>query len=151
MEIERKYLISTPPEDYRSYPYRWIEQAYLCTDPVVRIRRDDGRYYLTYKSKGLLVREENNLPLTEDAYFHLLQKADGIVLQKRRYLIPIDGTGLTIELDIFEGQYEGLMLAEVEFPSEEEANAFTPPAWFGEDVTDSGLYQNSRLSEGKLG
>lgn len=151
MEIERKYLISTPPEDYRSYPYRWIEQAYLCTDPVVRIRRDDGRYYLTYKSKGLLVREEYNLPLTEDAYFHLLQKADGIVLQKRRYLIPIDGTGLTIELDIFEGQYEGLMLAEVEFPSEEEANAFTPPAWFGEDVTDSGLYQNSRLSEGKLG
>ena len=151
MEIERKYLISTPPEDYRSYPYRWIEQAYLCTDPVVRIRRDDGRYYLTYKSKGLLVREEDNLPLTEDAYFHLLQKADGIVLQKRRYLIPIDGTGLTIELDIFEGQYEGLMLAEVEFPSEEEANAFTPPAWFGEDVTDSGLYQNSRLSEGKLG
>ena len=151
MEIERKYLISTPPEDYRSYPYRWIEQAYLCTEPVVRIRRDDGRYYLTYKSKGLLVREEYNLPLTEDAYFHLLQKADGIVLQKRRYLIPIDGTGLTIELDIFEGQYEGLMLAEVEFPSEEEANAFTPPAWFGEDVTDSGLYQNSRLSEGKLG
>ena len=151
MEIERKYLISTPPEDYRSYPYRWIEQAYLCTDPVVRIRRDDGRYYLTYKSKGLLVREEYNLPLTEDAYFHLLQKADGIVLQKRRYLIPIDGTGLTIELDIFEGQYEGLMLAEVEFSSEEEANAFTPPAWFGEDVTDSGLYQNSRLSEGKLG
>ena len=151
MEIERKYLISTPPEDYRSYPYRWIEQAYLCTDPVVRIRRDDGRYYLTYKSKGLLVREEYNLPLTEDAYFHLLQKADGIVLQKRRYLIPIDGTGLTIELDIFEGQYEGLMLAEVEFPSEEAANAFTPPAWFGEDVTDSGLYQNSRLSEGKLG
>ena len=151
MEIERKYLISTPPEDYRSYPYRWIEQAYLCTDPVVRIRRDDGRYYLTYKSKGLLVREEYNLPLTEDAYFHLLQKADGIVLQKRRYLIPIDGTGLTIELDIFEGQYEGLMLGEVEFPSEEEANAFTPPAWFGEDVTDSGLYQNSRLSEGKLG
>ena len=151
MEIERKYLISTPPEDYRSYPYRWIEQAYLCTDPVVRIRRDDGRYYLTYKSKGLLVREEYNLPLTEDAYFHLLQKADGIVLQKRRYLIPIDGTSLTIELDLFEGQYEGLMLAEVEFPSEEEANAFTPPAWFGEDVTDSGLYQNSRLSEGKLG
>ena len=151
MEIERKYLISTPPEDYRSYPYRWIEQAYLCTDPVVRIRRDDGRYYLTYKSKGLLVREEYNLPLTEDAYFHLLQKADGIVLQKRRYLIPIDGTGLTIELDIFEGQYEGLMLAEVEFPSEEEANAVTPPAWCGEDVTDSGLYQNSRLSEGKLG
>ena len=89
MEIERKYLISTPPEDYRSYPYRWIEQAYLCTDPVVRIRRDDGRYYLTYKSKGLLVREEYNLPLTEDAYFHLLQKADGIVLQKRRYLIFI--------------------------------------------------------------
>ena len=54
MEIERKYLITTPPQDYASYPFHIIEQAYLCTDPVVRIRKEDETYYLTYKSKGLL-------------------------------------------------------------------------------------------------
>lgn len=149
MEIERKYLVSFPPEDYTSFPCRKIEQAYLCTDPVVRIRRQDEEFFLTYKGRGLLAREEYNLPLTEEAYLHLLPKADGIVLTKKRYLLPLPShPGLTIELDVFEGRYEGLMLAEVEFPSVEEAEAFVPPHWFGEDVTLSGQYQNSRLSRG---
>ncbi len=96
MEIERKYLVTAPPKDYQSFPSHLIEQAYLCTEPVVRIRKEDQEYYLTYKSKGLLAREEYNLPLTEDAYRHLLKKADGIVLTKRRYLIPIPDTDLTV-------------------------------------------------------
>ena len=147
-EIERKFLVKTPPEGYETYPFHKIEQAYLCTEPVVRIRREDSNYYLTYKGKGLLSREEANLPLTEEAYLHLLTKADGNVLTKKRYLIPVDGRpDLTIEFDVFEGKFDGLMLAEVEFPSEEEANAFLPPVWFTEDVTFSGEYQNSRLSQ----
>lgn len=145
MEIERKYLITTPLQDYNTYPFHQIEQAYLCTDPVVRIRRQDDEYWLTYKSKGLLVREEYNLPLNEAAYRHLLTKADGTILKKRRYLIPLEGTSLTIELDIFEGRYQGLMLAEVEFPDETSALQFLPPDWFGRDVTLSGEYQNSSL------
>lgn len=146
MEIERKYLISSPPPDYDSYPFHVIQQAYLCTEPVVRIRREDDDFYLTYKSKGLLVREEYNLPLTQKAYEHLLPKADGMVLTKRRYLIPIPSTDLTVELDVFSGPYQGLMLAEVEFNTKEEAENFRPPRWFGRDVTFSGEYQNSRLA-----
>lgn len=148
MEIERKYRITIPPEDYQTWPCHQIEQAYLCTEPVVRIRREDDTFYLTYKSKGLLAREEYNLPLTQAAYEHLLAKADGIILTKCRYKIPLAGTDLVIELDVFSGAYEGLMLAEVEFPTLEEAKRFVPPAWFGEDVTMSGEYQNSRLSRG---
>ena len=149
MEIERKYLVTSPPENYTAFPCRRIEQAYLCTDPVVRIRRQDDEFFLTYKGRGLLAREEYNLPLTKEAYLHLLPKADGIVLTKKRYLLPVPSSpNLTIELDVFEGRYEGLMLAEVEFPSIEEAEAFVPPHWFGEDVTLSGQYQNSRLSRG---
>ena len=53
---------------------------------------------------------------------------------------------LTIELDVFEGALAPLILAEVEFDSEEAANAFCPPDWFGEDVTFSGAYHNSSLS-----
>lgn len=145
MEIERKYLIHTLPENPENYPHRIIEQGYLSTEPVVRIRRDNDEYILTYKSKGLMVREEYNLPLTKDSYMHLREKIDGRLIIKKRYLIPLSNE-LTIELDIFGGDLAPLMLAEVEFPDETSANSFTPPKWFGEDVTFSGEYHNSRLS-----
>lgn len=148
MEIERKYLISNLPANYSEYPFLCIEQGYLSTDPVIRVRRENERYYLTYKGKGLLSREEYNLPLTEKSYQHLLKKADGIIITKNRYLIPFsDKPGLTVELDVFSGYYQGLILAEVEFDSEEAANTFLPPAWFGEEVTFSGSFQNSCLSQ----
>lgn len=146
MEIERKYLIDQIPFDLSQYPSRRIEQGYLCTEPVVRIRRDGEDYYLTYKSKGLMVREEYNLPLTREAYEHLKPKADGRIIRKERFLIPLDET-LTIELDRFEGDLAPLLLAEVEFPDEDSANSFVPPEWFGEDVTFSSRYHNSTLSQ----
>ena len=145
MEIERKFLIKQIPEGCTSFPCRQIEQAYLNTDPVVRVRRDNDDYYLTYKGKGLLSREEYNLPLNEEAYRHLIQKADGIIISKKRYLIPLTGR-LTIELDIFEGDLAPLKLAEVEFETKEEAESFLPPKWFGKDVTFSSNYHNSTLS-----
>ena len=68
MEIERKYLIEKEqlPKNLSDYPFHRIEQGYLCTSPVVRIRRQDDEYFLTYKSKGLMAREEYNLPLTQE-------------------------------------------------------------------------------------
>ena len=142
MEIERKYLITHIPFDIAGYPFHQIEQAYLSTAPVVRVRQEDDTYYLTYKSKGLMAREEYNLPLTKEAYEHLKPKADGIVISKVRYVIP-EKDGLSIELDVFKAPYEGLLLAEVEFPTEEAAHAYQPPKWFGEDVTYSTEYHNS--------
>lgn len=145
MEIERKFLISQLPDNLERYPCHQIEQGYLCTQPVVRIRRQDDSCYLTYKSSGMMVREEYNLPLTADGYEHLKPKADGIIITKKRYCIPYQN--YTIELDIFEGDIAPLILAEVEFPTEEEALNFTPPDWFIKDVTHSQLYHNSYLSQ----
>lgn len=149
MEIERKFLIDRLPEDLDSYPFRLLEQAYLCTEPVVRVRRSDDTYTLTYKSKGLMSREEYNLPLTKESYEHLKQKADGNVIRKKRFRIPLPNN-LTIELDIFGAPFEGLILAEVEFTSEEQALAFLPPDWFGKEVTWSTEYHNSTLSRCSL-
>lgn len=146
MEIERKYLVKEIPENIEEYTHKELEQGYLCTEPVVRVRREGEDYVLTYKSKGLMVREEYNLPLNREAYEHLLEKADGIVIKKTRYMIPQPG-GLKIELDIFHGEHEGLVLAEVEFSSEKEANEYCPPEWFGRDVTFSNKYHNSVLSQ----
>lgn len=148
MEIERKYLVKELPENLEQYPCKHISQGYLNTDPVVRIRRSNDNYTLTYKGKGLMVREEYNLPLNAESFEHLKEKIDGILIEKRRYLIPF-AEKYTIELDVFEGELAPLQLAEVEFESEKEANNFTPPAWFGEDVTFSTEYHNSTLSQRK--
>ena len=89
MEIERKYLIPKLPENLSDYPSRAMEQGYLCTDPVVRIRHEGDDYVLTYKSGGLMAREEYNLPLTREAYEHLRPKTDGILIAKTRYYLPL--------------------------------------------------------------
>ena len=146
MEIERKYLISEIPFELSQYPKRHIEQGYLCTEPVVRIRQDNDKYELTYKSGGMMARMEYNLPLNEKSYHHLLEKADGNIITKTRYLIPINDGSLTAELDIFEGKFAGMLLVEVEFNSVEQADAFQKPEWFGEDVTHNKIYHNSYLS-----
>ena len=146
MEIERKFLPKTLPENLESYPHHKIAQGYLSTNPVVRIRRSNDEYILTYKGKGLMIREEYNLPLTQEAFEHMIPKCDGRFIEKTRYLIPYDDK-LTIELDVFHNDLSPLTLAEVEFSSEEEANNFTPPEWFGEDVTFSPKYHNSNLSQ----
>ena len=148
MEIERKFCPKCLPKDLDQYNYVVIEQAYLNTTPVVRIRQQDDSYILTYKGSGLMAREEYNLPLNKESYEHLLTKADGNVLTKKRYQIPLEN-GLTAELDIFEGKFKGLVILEVEFSSIEEANSFQAPEWFGEDVTKNPTYHNSYLSHVK--
>ena len=145
MEIERKYLIRRLPENLSQYQCKKIAQGYICTNPVVRIRKSDDEYYLTYKGKGLMAREEYNLPLTQEGYAHMLPKIDGRLIEKSRYLIPLDGK-LTAELDIFEGDLAPLIIVEVEFDSLDAANSFIPPEWFGEDVTESRKYHNSNLA-----
>lgn len=153
MEIEKKFTVKSLPPKLSSYECHIIEQAYLNVDPVVRIRQEDDRYYLTYKGKGLLAREEYNLPLNRQSYYHLREKADGNLISKKRYLIPIPSSdaneGLTIELDVFEPPLAPLVIAEVEFPDRETAEAFQPPDWFQEDVTMDSRYHNSHLSKQK--
>ena len=144
-EIERKFLVGTMPENLAQYDFHLIEQAYLTTEPTIRVRREDDTYYMTYKGKGRIVHEEYNLPLTKEAFEHLLPKADGKIIQKVRYRIPLEGYGdLVGELDIFTLP-KPLTMIEVEFPDEKTARGFVAPAWFGEEVTDNPAYHNSRM------
>ena len=145
MEIERKFLVEELPERLERFPKRRIEQAYLCTDPVLRVRRRDGQYVLTYKGAGLLEREEHEFPLTEAAYRHLLEKADGSRITKDHYELPLGS--YIVELDVFAPPFAPLVLAEVEFSSVDEAAAFQPPDWFGEEVTYDPAYTNAALSQ----
>lgn len=158
MEIEKKYTVKSLPENLETYPCKIIEQAYLNTSPVVRVRKSDDSYYLTCKGSGLMAREEYTLLLDETSYRHLLKKADGNVISKKRYVIPIENPRfddsciplvtpkLCIELDVFAPPFAPLVMAEVEFPEIEMANAFIPPEWFDRDVTDDPQYHNSVMS-----
>jgi len=146
MEIERKFLLKRLPENLESYPFHLIEQGYLNTEPVVRVRRQDNEYYLTYKGSGMMEREEYNLPLNAESYEHLITKTDGNIISKKRYLIPLNDK-LTIELDVFDKPFAPLIMAEVEFETKEEAESFTAPDWFGEDVTYNLDYHNSNMSK----
>lgn len=159
MEIERKFTIKQLPENLEQYPSHHIEQAYLNVSPVVRVRKEDDKYYLTYKGHGMMAREEVNLALDEESYYHLRQKADGKIISKRRYLIPLPHPAvqegrpkppkdysLTIELDVFDPPFAPLIMAEVEFGSTEAAKAFMPPDWFDQDVTYQQEYHNSYMA-----
>ena len=152
MEIERKYLVTSLPENLDSYPHVEIEQCYLCTSPTVRVRRMGDVYILTVKenlSKGrageAIHNREEEFLLPLENYERLKAKCEGRMVCKTRYRIPLDG-GLTAELDLFHGYHEGLRLVEVEFPDTEAADTFVSPAWFGEDVSPDPRYRNSYLA-----
>lgn len=163
IEIERRFLFENLPPEAPVKTYE-IEQAYLNRKPVLRIRRkvrisDAGTaqgnaaakggasYECTYKGKhtGAIGKEEVNLPLNAESYEHLKSKADGIILYKTRHVYDLGG-GLQAEADVFGEPYEDLKIVEVEFSSEEAAAAFTPPAWFGEEVTGVKRYSNASLA-----
>jgi CYTH domain-containing protein len=160
-EIEKKFTIKFLPPEIEDCEYADIEQGYLNRTPVVRVRRWNDDFILTYKAKldkgeGTIVNLEQEFPLTKESFEHLLVKCDGKIIKKRRYIIPLDdkfkgsfaGTGkqLKAELDVFKGDFEGLVFTEVEFESVEEAESFVKPAWFDEDVTDDFHYSNGYLS-----
>lgn len=145
MEIERKYIIKNVPEQVYNFPCKRISQGYISIDPVIRIRQMDTQYFLTCKGQGLISREEFELEITEAQFTHLSTKLETPLLEKTRYFIPIQGD-LTIELDFFSGNLSGLIMAEVEFPSMEDAENFEAPDWFLMDVSQISQFQNSHLS-----
>lgn len=148
MEIERKWRVEKLPENLSQYKCTDMIQGYLNVHPTVRIRRENNEYFLTYKgiSDNDISHIEYNLPITDEAFEHMLPKCDGRVIRKKRYLIPLTDSGLCAELDIFEEPFTSLIIVEVEFPSEEAAKAFTPPLWFGDDVTHDRRFRNAAMA-----
>lgn len=146
MEIEKKFLIKEEAINLEDYPYVTIEQGYISTKPVIRIRKKDQQYILTYKSSGFMIREEFEEDITKEQYDHLKKKLDYNLIEKRRYLVPLHG-GLTAEVDVFGSHLNGLIMAEVEFSSEELANGFDPPSWFDQEVTLDPTFHNSYLCQ----
>ena len=148
IEIERKFLVAEPPKDFERWPSTAIEQGYVALDEdgaEVRVRRRDGRTWLTVKSGAGRVRVEEEIEIEPERFERLWALTEGRRIEKTRYEIAA-ADGLVLELDVYAGDLEGLVVAEVEFDSEEAAEAFAPPGWLGPDVSEDARYKNQRLA-----
>ena len=143
MEIERKFLIKEKI-DLSNLKYDDITQGYITVDPEVRVRKKGEKYYLTSKSEGNLVRDEKEKEISAETYYSLMQDRNGDIVEKRRYYLPYGK--YIIEIDKYCSHLNGLVVAEVEFDSEDEASAFVPPRWFGREVTYDKRFKNKNLA-----
>jgi adenylate cyclase len=145
VEIERKFLVDEQP-DLDGTESAEILQGYLAVGPdaEVRLRRKGDELLLTAKRGAGLSREEAEVEIDEEAFERLWALTAGRRLRKRRHVVPAGG--LRIELDVYAGDLEGLLLGEIEFPSEEEARRFEPPDWLGDEVTGDPRYLNETLA-----
>jgi CYTH domain-containing protein len=145
-EVERKWLVTEPP-NLDGIRGKEVIQGYLAVSidgTEVRVRKKADKYFLTTKSDGGLVRREIEVELTKEQYDALWQATAGRRLEKTRYEIAL--VGATIELDIYKGNLNGLIVAEVEFTSARDAEKFSPPGWFGREVTEDKRYKNKYLA-----
>lgn len=149
-EIEHKFLIDParlPPLP----PGARLKQGYLGFSPTVRVRTEeqpDGarQGYLTIKGEGLVGRDEWEYPIPFEEAEGLLRLAVVPVVSKTRHLLPVDGDpALKWEIDVFEGENEGLIVAEIEIPVR--GHAFQRPEWVVRDVTEDRRYKNTALAQ----
>jgi adenylate cyclase len=148
VEIERKFVLAAQPPRLESHEHARIDQGYVALDPngtEVRVRRRGEDCTLTIKSGSGLTRAEEEWPLEPARFQTLWGLTEGRRVVKTRYLVPLED-GLTAEVDVYADGLEGLMTAEVEFASERDSEAFTPPEWLGREVTGDGRYANRTLA-----
>ena len=151
-EIERKYVVTDPPSDLDRARSDLIEQGYIAItddDLEVRVRRRGEQAVLTIKKGEGRTRLEEEIEIDAERFERLWPLTEERRLEKTRYVVPHAG-GLELEVDVYAGELEGLVTAEVELSSEDAAERFEPPSWFGPEVTEDPHYKNQWLaSHGK--
>ncbi len=147
LEIERKFLVKRVPDGLAEFPHDEIAQGYLATEPggiQVRLRKKGNVRSLTYKRTVKNGREEREIRLSAEQFEALWPATAGRRLSKVRYEMPWKEH--TIEIDVYTGRHDGLVVAEVEFADEKSCTAFQPPEWMDEDVTGKARYSNVLLA-----
>ncbi|WP_458119033.1 CYTH domain-containing protein [Paenibacillus sp. Z6-24] len=149
-EIERKYLLTSYPDDLDITRTQEIDQTYLASteNESLRVRRllsnNEETFTMTHKAGRGISRDETEFYIGRDMYEQLTERLQVTPLKKTRHKVRLDGH--TYDMDIYHNTaQEGLMTIEIEFDSEDEFHAYEAPDWFGEDVTEQEQYLNSRL------
>lgn len=146
-EIERKFLVKRYPAGLNKFPHATIAQGYLAVGPgglQVRLRKKGAVRSLTFKQGTKGTREEREIRLSGEQFDALWPATVGRRLTKVRYEVPWKSH--TIEIDIYRGRHNGLVVAEVEFDNQKSCAAFERPDWLGRDVTGRAKYSNVALA-----
>jgi CYTH domain-containing protein len=146
-EIERKFLVNTSIDEVlKRSRFQEIKQGYMHADPekTIRVRTKGSKGYLTIKGKTIgITRSEFEYEIPYPEALRLLELFCPKTLTKKRYEIVYEGN--TWEIDVFEGNLTGLIVAEIELSSEDQR--FSKPEWIGEEVSHDPSYINSNLIE----
>lgn len=144
-EIERKFLVTEMPRAESGSTA--IEQGYLAVDQdaEVRLRRAGDELFLTAKGGHGEVREEVEVSIEPGVFAALWPLTAGRRVRKVRHYLPL-GHDLRAEVDVYEEGLNGLRTAEVEFDSPATSRDFTPPPWFGKELTGDRRYANQALA-----
>ncbi|MCW5694915.1 MAG: CYTH domain-containing protein [Pseudolabrys sp.] len=145
LEIERKFLVASDGWRDEVASHSDIRQIYLAVNDrsTVRVRIKDTAAFLTVKSAApALTRAEFEYPIPVTDAEALLALRTGRLIQKRRHIVPQGA--LRWEIDVFAGDLDGLVIAEIELPGED--TAFVRPAWLGAEVTEDPRYGNANLA-----
>jgi len=147
VEIERKFRLAVLPPWIAECDSVAIQQGYLALEPdrEVRVRRAGDHRTLTVKSGRGLARGEVEVELSVAQLEALWPLTEGRRVEKRRY--RRDAPEGTYEIDVYEGELSGLLIAEMEFDSLEQSDSFHPPAWLVDEVTGEERYANRTLAE----
>jgi CYTH domain-containing protein len=144
-EVERKFRVAEVPDGLGAGA--GLRQGYVAIDGdvEVRVRDEDGGHTVTVKGGSGLERTEVEVPLDPDRFEELWALSGERRIEKIRHRLPL-GDGLTAELDLYGGRLDGLAVVEVEFPDRATADGFTPPAWFGDELTGQAGWSNAALA-----
>jgi len=147
IEIERKYLVTSLAFKEEAFTHNEIAQGYLNSDPerTVRIRIKGGKGYITIKgisNEGGASRMEWEQEIPVEEAKSLLQLCEKGAIEKTRY--EVQSGKHIIEIDVFHGDNNGLIMAEIELESEHET--IKKPIWLGAEVTGDERYYNAYLS-----
>jgi len=148
LEIERKFLVKNTSFLTKNFKKNTIKQGYLNSDKnrAVRVRIKGNKGYLTIKgvsNQSGTSRFEWEKEICVEEANDLLKLCEPGMISKIRYFIPAEKH--TYEVDIFEADNQGLIIAEIELNNENEL--FNKPDWLGEEVTGQKKYYNSQLSK----
>jgi adenylate cyclase len=147
LEVERKFLVPTPPDWLSSCVVEEVEQGYLAIEGdeiEVRVRRRGKDTYLTVKRGSGPQRTEVEVEVGAEQFEALWPLTAGRRISKARYHVPTDGGD--IEVDVYRGPLEGLVTAEIEFGPGEQPQSFEPPEWLGDELTGNSAYANKSLA-----
>lgn len=147
LEVERKFLVDEHPEWLDGCESARIQQGYVALDgdTEVRVRRHGDRCTLTIKHGGGLARAEVEVDLDDGRFDELWRLTGGRRVSKRRHVVPTEHRNF--DVDVYDEDLAGLAVAEIEFDTIAESEAFEPPPWLGEEVTEDPRYKNRHLAE----